>query len=152
MSYLKKQLNKSKYKKIKAMKELIEEIIVDVSKSKASLFEKQNITGSLHKVIKDLPNKEICEECDGDGWVRYSCCGDDIKGNDIDLCPSCLEHCGDEQEECDICNGTGIKPDEEMQEEIKYCPFCKSTAISHSEKMTKGMANNFVCECDEFIN
>lgn len=46
----------------KVLKKLIEEIIVDVSKSKASLFEKQNITGSLHKVIKDLPTKPTEEK------------------------------------------------------------------------------------------
>lgn len=48
-----------------------------------------------------------CNECYGTGTVCYSCCGDDIKGNDIDLCPSCYEHCSLEEEECESCNGTG---------------------------------------------
>lgn len=50
---------------------------------------------------------EICESCDGDGYLIESCCGDNIKGNDIDLCPTCGEHCGDEQFPCPDCNGIG---------------------------------------------
>ena len=49
----------------------------------------------------------VCTECDGDGYVILSCCGDNIKGNDTDLCPTCLEHCGMEEEECEACNGGG---------------------------------------------
>jgi len=51
---------------------------------------------------------EYCNECEGRGWHIMSCCGDDITGNDIDLCPSCSEHCGDDEEECEECQGTGI--------------------------------------------
>ena len=50
---------------------------------------------------------EYCDECDGRGWFIFSCCGDDITGNDIDLCPSCYEHCGDDEEDCEECDGTG---------------------------------------------
>lgn len=49
-----------------------------------------------------------CQECDGTGKVCYSCCGDDIKGNDIDLCPTCYEHCGMDEEDCESCGGTGL--------------------------------------------
>jgi len=57
---------------------------------------------------------EICDCCDGDGYVIESCCGDNIKGNDIDLCPTCGEHCGMEKEECSECDGTGyVKEDED---------------------------------------
>lgn len=49
-------------------------------------------------------NKE-CENCQGTGQEIYSCCGDDIRGNDIDLCPTCKEHTGGE---CYECKGTGI--------------------------------------------
>ncbi len=62
------------------------------------------------KTLADLirPPKQVdCEECDGTGFVCYSCCGDDIKGNDIDLCPTCYEHCDLEEEICESCNGTG---------------------------------------------
>jgi len=50
-----------------------------------------------------------CEECDGEGTVVYSCCGDNITFDcsDNDLCPSCGEHCGDEPEECEECKGEG---------------------------------------------
>lgn len=37
-----------------------------------------------------------CPECEGTGKVFYSCCGDDIRGNDIDICPTCHEHCDTE--------------------------------------------------------
>ena len=63
----------------------------------------------LDNKSKELGYKvEFCEECDGDGVRRWSCCGDDITGNDIDLCPTCLEHCGDETEDCENCEGTGF--------------------------------------------
>ncbi len=56
--------------------------------------------------------KNMCDCCCGDGYIQMSCCGDDMKGRweDNDLCPSCLEHCGEpEHEECDECNGTGVE-------------------------------------------
>lgn len=46
-----------------------------------------------------------CSVCDDRGYVIISCCGHDIthevetRGND--LCPECLEHCGDEKEACE---------------------------------------------------
>jgi hypothetical protein len=54
--------------------------------------------------------KEECPDCEGRGYTIWSCCGDDITNNinEIDLCPTCLEHCGDEQEQCETCVGTGI--------------------------------------------
>jgi len=50
-----------------------------------------------------------CESCNGTGLsqIIFSCCGDDITGNDIDLCPTCLEHCGMEAEDCEDCAGSG---------------------------------------------
>lgn len=58
----------------------------------------------LDRMFKEIDN---CPECDGDGYNVTSCCGDDIKGNDSDLCPSCYEHQGMETEPCENCNGTG---------------------------------------------
>lgn len=52
--------------------------------------------------------KVKCEECSGTGTVCYSCCGDDIKGNDFDNCPTCFEHCSLEEETCESCEGTGL--------------------------------------------
>ncbi len=51
---------------------------------------------------------EECEECSGSGTVCYSCCGDDIKGNDFDNCPTCFEHCSLDEEVCESCGGTGL--------------------------------------------
>lgn len=53
-----------------------------------------------------------CLTCDGDGYIIYSCCGDDIKSdiNETDICPSCGEHCGCEKEDCEECEGTGEYP------------------------------------------
>ena len=53
------------------------------------------------------PEEIKCNECYGTGTVCYSCCGDDIKGNDYDLCPTCYEHCSLEEEECESCGGSG---------------------------------------------
>ena len=56
-------------------------------------------------------SKIKCENCNGTGVETnvYSCCGDDITGNDIDLCPTCKEHCSLEPEAlCEDCGGTGL--------------------------------------------
>ena len=67
---------------------------------------------SIHLGGKERSNMnfEICDECEGDGYIQMSCCGDDMKGiwYDNDLCPSCYEHCGEpEHEDCEECDGTG---------------------------------------------
>lgn len=49
-----------------------------------------------------------CPECEGEGKVRVSCCGDNMPNTDSDLCPTCDEHCGFEHEVCDECNGEGV--------------------------------------------
>ena len=52
---------------------------------------------------------EWCGECDGDGWVNYSCCGYNMRGMDIDICPKCHEHWPtDEEETCGACIGKGV--------------------------------------------
>jgi DnaJ-class molecular chaperone len=50
----------------------------------------------------------VCEECGGDGCVMISCCGDNMINQDIDICPTCKEHTGLEEEECGYCQGGGI--------------------------------------------
>jgi len=55
--------------------------------------------------------KEICTECNGEGKVYYSCCGDDVKGTiheDYGVCPTCKEHLSGEHEDCESCEGTGF--------------------------------------------
>lgn len=55
---------------------------------------------------------QACPNCDGRGWIAWSCCGDDITGNDYDNCPTCYEHCSTEEdgsEVCEECLGTGIE-------------------------------------------
>lgn len=53
----------------------------------------------------------VCDDCDGDGYTISSCCGDDMKGNDHGICPTCKEHTGgeDDKQDCDTCNGAGIR-------------------------------------------
>lgn len=41
-----------------------------------------------------------CKECDGTGVVAYSCCGDVIY-EDTELCPTCNDYVGYEEEECE---------------------------------------------------
>jgi hypothetical protein len=51
-----------------------------------------------------------CTSCEGTGDNFYSCCGDDMRGNDYDICPTCKEHTGwdgTRDDECTECNGTG---------------------------------------------
>ena len=58
-----------------------------------------------------LNKVQICEACEGTGKDYYSCCGVDMRGYDIDLCPECYEHTGyeglDSAEDCSECDGTG---------------------------------------------
>lgn len=53
--------------------------------------------------------KKECVNCEGTGWVMLSCCGHDMRHADILICPErgCHEHCGDEHQDCEECNGTG---------------------------------------------
>lgn len=61
-----------------------------------------------------------CQLCEGTGGSFYSCCGDDISDNDIDLCPTCYEHCGEgDLEECEHCNGLGHVFESDKIEEIE---------------------------------
>ena len=56
--------------------------------------------------------KHFCDCCEGDGFLQYSCCGDNMKGRweDNDCCPTCSEHCGEpDEEKCEECNGTGYE-------------------------------------------
>lgn len=59
-----------------------------------------------------------CPTCDGRGWYVTSCCGIDISDNieETDICPSCYEHCGDERETCERCDGEGTISREEHRE------------------------------------
>ena len=54
------------------------------------------------------PGFEKCEECEGSGMAVYSCCGDGVIIGDYPICPSCLEHLG--EEECEACSGDGYLP------------------------------------------
>ena len=44
--------------------------------------------------------KNKCKKCNGTGVVAYSCCGDVIY-DDTELCPTCKEFVGYEEEECE---------------------------------------------------
>lgn len=70
---------------------------------------------SCKKQIDELlAELEDCKNCCGVGYINYSCCWDDITGNDYDNCPSCGEHCSTEEEdanECEECHGTGKQID-----------------------------------------
>ena len=62
--------------------------------------------------------KVECDWCEGTGDSgNFSCCGDDISGNDIDICPTCGEHCGEEYVECENCGGVGTMMVPETPEE-----------------------------------
>lgn len=54
-----------------------------------------------------------CPECDGNGTVLISCCGDLISGTEYEdylICPTCKEHIGDDEEPCEYCDGKGEIP------------------------------------------
>jgi len=45
-----------------------------------------------------------CNECDDRGYTIISCCGDDMVGNDVGICPTCKEHCSQKKEICIECS------------------------------------------------
>ena len=66
----------------------------------------------LENKISDWRNKaKECFACEGTGKNFYSCCGIDMRGKDLDICPDCKEHTGwdglKNAEDCDECKGTG---------------------------------------------
>jgi hypothetical protein len=62
-----------------------------------------------------------CHECDGDKGYYYTCCGDEMeKDPDFDICPTCMEHCGEgDYEPCESCNGLGVINETQSIEEFK---------------------------------
>lgn len=58
-----------------------------------------------------MTQSKPCETCDGTGKTYTSCCGVEMYGSeyeDYDICPTCKEHLGGE-EECEDCGGTGVE-------------------------------------------
>lgn len=51
------------------------------------------------------PGNEICDTCNGAGVACFSCCTGDVIKDDYQMCPSCMEHLG--EEECSTCEGEG---------------------------------------------
>ena len=71
---------------------------------------KRKIQLKWEHFIMWIKNQEYCDLCEGDGYVSFSCCGHDMKGNDYMICPDCHEHCDGCEEDCEECNGTGKIP------------------------------------------
>lgn len=84
----------------------------DIDTVKASLTryiqEKVEIEQGIEWLNTLTQNPVPCDYCEGTGLVYISCCGDDMRGQDIDLCPTCGGHQGDDGEPCDDCGGTGF--------------------------------------------
>lgn len=58
----------------------------------------------LKKNIMDMYEK--CPECNGSGFMFYSCCTGEVLGGpweDIQMCPLCKEHLG--EQDCETCHG-----------------------------------------------
>lgn len=79
-------------------------------------------------------NYKICPDCDGEGGLYLSCCGDEMNP-DLDLCPTCLEHCGEgDFEGCDTCKGDG---DIHLDEYEAIIEVRRKSIQRKSEKLVK---------------
>jgi len=47
-----------------------------------------------------------CDWCNGQGEGMFSCCTGEMVDSDWGRCPKCLEGLG--EEECEVCDGTGL--------------------------------------------
>ena len=76
-------------------------------------FSKKAQVGTLRLMWDGEFDSEDCKECNGDGYTITSCCGDDMKPclPESDLCPTCHEHTGgeDDKKTCTSCGGIGKK-------------------------------------------
>jgi len=48
-----------------------------------------------------------CPTCEGMGQVNMSCCSYNLHTKEIKICPACDEHCGEDSEPCEQCDGLG---------------------------------------------
>ena len=55
-------------------------------------------------------DKIKCKTCHGSGQVVISCCTQEVINDDIQMCPKCFEHLG--EEDCPDCDGTGEVPED----------------------------------------
>lgn len=73
-----------------------------------------SVEGCKKQIDEMRASLENCPACSGVGYINWSCCGDDITGNDYDNCPTCLEHCSTDIQDadtCEDCRGTGRQID-----------------------------------------
>ena len=57
--------------------------------------------------MSELSTQTKCQTCNGAGEAVFSCCTGEVVNHDIQMCPECYEHLG--EEECYDCNGTGLE-------------------------------------------
>ena len=54
------------------------------------------------------PKEKDCPTCYGKGQAMISCCTGEAVHDDLDFCPTCHEHMG--EDDCPDCDGTGKVP------------------------------------------
>ena len=98
---------------LKEMTELHNRTVARVCQSILKSINSKRITISELSIVCKMMIDDYtpdCTNCEGTGDNYYSCCGDDMRGNDYDICPTCKEHTGwdgERDDECTECNGTG---------------------------------------------
>jgi len=76
-----------------------------------------------------------CETCNGSGAAVYSCCTGQVVTDDIQICPVCKEHLGEET--CEDCNGTGEVSDD-YQDFMENAPSLQAKAEMFAESRKYG--------------
>ena len=61
---------------------------------------------SIDAVTASIEEEEECPACYGKKVGYFSCCTGDMVDEDTVMCPDCYEHLG--EEECNLCDGTGV--------------------------------------------
>lgn len=76
-----------------------------------------------------------CPTCNGKGEAVFSCCTGEVVNDDIQLCPSCHEHLGEEQ--CQDCEGKGYVP-EDQKEFTDIAPSLQAQAEAYQDEQKYG--------------